>query len=238
MSMRYYKMANSNIFSNIVLTEYIKRSEDNWKNISDNFSNSVFSAAVSVLSGIKLWENLNDYSFILKVAISLFFALLFFIGLNLIVSKIMMFLRYLYEIIFCDKISEPEKKRIREYFYTELQPLVVMGLSLSQRVVSNQENEQDTQYKNDLDSIYLYQCLYYFNEILECSIRNRIYDYGRNGDLIKIIGEKPLICMYQAVINQLNQLKVKYNSNTELQGKINALLDDYTNRLNEVQRAR
>lgn len=239
MSIHYYKMANSNTFSNVALLEYIKHSEDNWKKISDDFSNSIFSAAVSVLSGIKIWEYLEGYSIVTKTIVSFWVAFVFFIFLNLFVSKIMSLFKYIYDVIFNNKISKEKEHEIREYFYTELQPLVVMGLSLSQRILDGPNSNQNVIYKVNLDKIYLYQCLYYFDEILKHSLEKKIYNYGNNDQLTVIIGKEALIGMYDSIIHQLKQLKERYNDvDIHTSILINSLLDGYEDRLSNTKKVR
>lgn len=216
MNTKYYKMANSNLLSNIEIVEYIKQSESFSNKLISGFSNAIFSSVVSVLVGIQLWDSMENRNIFLKIGIAFLSIIVLYLLSNLFIQKLLELLKVFVN-LFNNKKNKGEMSKTADFFYTELQPEIVMGLSLSERIISPQSQYNDWNYKENLDRIYIHQCIFYLRKAAEDIIREKIYSYV-DIPYERINEEIGFYAFYDtcnAVIIQLEKLRGKYCSEQE-----------------------
>lgn len=211
MNTKYYKMANSNLLSNIEIVEYIKQTEDFSNKLIDGFSNAIFSGVVSVLVGIKLWDSMEDSNIFLKIGLAFLSIIILYLISNFLIKKLLDFLKVI-GILLPKKKDKGKMSKKADYFYTELQPEIVMGLSLSERIINTNLQYDDKDYKENLDRIYIHQCIYYLRKAAEDIIKEKIYSYNNiPSERVNVeIGYYAFYDTCNAVIIQLEKLREKY----------------------------
>lgn len=212
MNAKYYKMANSNLLSNIEIVEYIKQSENSYNKLIDGFSNAIFSSAISVLVGIRLWNSMENKNLFLKIALAFLSIIVLYIISNFLIKIVINFIK-IFGAALLKKNNKGEMSKTADYFYTELQPEIVMGLSLSERIISTQFQYNDRDYKENLDRIYIHQCIYFLRKAAEDFSKENIFSYTDIPDerVNKEIGYYAFYDTCSAVIIQLEKLKEKYS---------------------------
>lgn len=233
MNTRYYKMANSNLFSNIEIVQYIKQSEEFSNKMIDSFSNAIFSSVVSVLVGMKMWNSMEDCNGFIKIGVAFVTILVLYVLAGFLLKKLMEILKLLLPKKLKVK-SDDNKNLMYDYFYTELQPQIVMGLSLAERILSNQFPYEELEYKKKLDKVYIHQCIYYFRKVSSDIDSKHIYTYC-NAPRDRIGEASGYYAFYdtcKAVIFQLEKLKNKYEfENERNKEKMENLKDDKEKKL-------
>lgn len=217
MNTKYYKMANSNLLSNIEIVEYIKQSESFSNKLISSFSNAIFSSVVSVLVGIQLWDSMENKNIFLKIGIAFLSIIVLYFLSNFFIKKLLEFLK-IFKDLLLNKKNIGEMSKTTDFFYTELQPEIVMGLSLSERIISPQSQYNDWNYKENLDRIYIHQCIFYLRKAAEDITKEKIYSYVDNPfeRINKEIGYYAFYDTCNAVIIQLEKLRGKYCGEQEM----------------------
>lgn len=145
---------------------------------------------------------------------------------------------YIRKVFIRRKTTETIEDKIEERFYTELQSMVIVAMSLSERIINPPEYGVSAEYKQNLDGIYIYQCLYYFHKVWEI-IHDEIQVYEKEA-YVNAIGYEIINNMNNAVIRQLKSLKNKYDSGKSLyidgkkiSNQIGTIIESYTKLLEE-----
>lgn len=213
MNMRYYKMANSNILSNVEVVEYIRKSEGFSNKFINSFTSALFSSVVGVLVGMELWKSMQKYNIFLKLVLAVLTVVTLYLLLYCLLKTVLNF----FNKIFKEK-NTGEMSSKSDYFYTEFQPQIVMGLSLAERILTEHAPYDDKDYQDSLNNIYIHQCLYYFRKLFDDITVNKIFsEDGTNDRVLKEIGYDVFYDTCSAVILQLKRLEAKYS--TELNFK-------------------
>lgn len=222
--MYFYKMSNSNILADSCIKKYLKKANDNIEQMKENFANAVFSAMASVLIGIEMWDRLDNFNIILRVLIVLVALLVSYFIITVAVIKLTGVIEWMCRIKGEKKDNETADDII-ERFNTEIMTEAVMGISLSQQII----NQPQTPYKQNLNQIYIYQCLYYFNRMMEdTQIEMNRCD---REFFIKKVGQGRFSSMCEAVLNQLGELKKavekqSFNNKTDINKKLDDIITD------------
>lgn len=198
--MYFYKMSNSNILADSCIRKYLKKANDNIEQMKGNFTNAVFSATASVLIGIEMWDRLDNFNIVLRGLIVFGALLVSYFIITVIVIKLTDVIEWVCRIN-GEKKNDDTVDDIKERFNTEILTEAVMGISLSQQII----NQPQSPYKQNLNRIYLYQCLYYFNRLIsDTQIEMNRCD---REFFIEAVGQERFSAMCEAVINQLEELK-------------------------------
>lgn len=198
--MYFYKMSNSNMLADSCIKKYLKKANDNIEQMKGNFTNAVFSAMASVLVGIEMWDRLDNFNVILRVLIVFIALLVSYFTVTVVVIKLTDVIEWICRIKGGKKNNETADD-IRERFNTEILTEAIMGISLSQQII----NQPQTSYKQNLNQIYIYQCLYYFNRLVD-DTRIEMNRCDREF-FIEKVGQERFRSMCEAVLNQLGELK-------------------------------
>ncbi len=198
--MYFYKMSNSNILADSCIRKYLKKANDNIEQMKGNFTNAVFSAMASVLIGIEMWDRLDNFNIVLRGLIVFAALLVSYFIITVVVIKLTDVIEWVCRIN-GEKKNDDTVDDIKERFNTEILTEAVMGISLSQQII----NQPQSPYKQNLNRIYLYQCLYYFNRLIsDTQIEMNRCD---REFFIEAVGQERFSAMCEAVINQLEELK-------------------------------
>lgn len=214
MGIHFYKMANSSVFSYAAMKAHFNKTEDFWQQFISNFTSTVFSACVSVLIGVGTWDSLGEIGLIRKALIVVFAILVVYFAVYFLTSFFVDRVQYIRKVFIRRKTTETIEDKIEERFYTELQSMVIVAMSLSERIINLPEYGVSAEYKQNLDDIYIYQCLYYFHKVWEI-IHDEIQVYEKEA-YVNAIGYEIINNMNNAVIRQLKSLKNKYDSGKSL----------------------
>lgn len=214
MGIHFYKMANSSVFSYAAMKAHFNKTEDFWQQFISNFTSTVFGACVSVLIGVGTWNSLGEISLIRKALIVVFAILVVYFAVYFLTSFFVDRVEYIRKVFVRRKTTETIEDKIEERFYTELQSMVIVAMSLSERIINPPEYGVSAEYKQNLDDIYIYQCLYYFHKVWEI-IHDEIQVYEKEA-YVKAVGYEIINNMNNAVIRQLKSLKNKYDSGKSL----------------------
>lgn len=238
MGIHFYKMANSTVFSYAAMKAHFNKTEDFWQQFISNFTSTVFSACVSVLIGVGTWDSLGEIGLIRKALIVVLAILVVYFAVYFLTSFFVDRVEYVRKVFIRKKTTETIEDKIEERFYTELQSMVIVAMSLSERIINPPENGVSAEYKQNLDDIYIYQCLYYFHKVWEI-IHDEIQVYEKEA-YVNAIGYEIINNMNNAVIRQLKSLKNKYDSGKSLyidgekiNDQIGKIIESYTNLLEE-----
>lgn len=238
MGIHFYKMANSSVFSYAAMKAHFNKTEDFWQQFISNFTSTVFSACVSVLIGVGTWDSLGEIGLIRKALIVVLAILVVYFAVFFLTSFFVDRVEYIRKVFIRRKTTETIEDKIEERFYTELQSMVIVAMSLSERIINPPEYGVSAEYKQNLDDIYIYQCLYYFHKVWEI-IHDEIQVYEKEA-YVNAIGYEIINNMNNAVIRQLKSLKNKYDSGKSLyiDGKkisdqIGKIIESYTKLLKE-----
>lgn len=214
MGIHFYKMANSSVFSYAAMKAHFNKTEDFWQQFISNFTSTVFSACVSVLIGVGTWNSLGEIGLIRKALIVVFAILVVYFAVYFFTSFFVDRVEYIRKVFIRRKTTETIEDKIEERFYTELQSMVIVAMSLSERIINPPEYGVSAEYKQNLDDIYIYQCLYYFHKVWEI-IHDEIQVYEKEA-YVNAIGYEIINNMDCAVIRQLETLRRKYDSGESL----------------------
>ena len=210
MGIHFYKMANSSVFSYAAMKAHFNKTEDFWQQFISNFTSTVFSACVSVLIGVGTWDSLGEIGLIRKALIVVFAILVVYFAVYFLTSFFVDRVEYIRKVFIRRKTTETIEDKIEERFYTELQSMVIVAMSLSERIINPPEYGVSAEYKQNLDDIYIYQCLYYFHKVWEI-IHDEIQVYEKEA-YVKAVGYEIINNMNNAVIRQLENLRRRYDN--------------------------
>lgn len=210
MGIHFYKMANSSVFSYAAMKAHFNKTEDFWQQFISNFTSTVFSACVSVFIGVGTWDSLGEIGLIRKVMIVVFAILVVYFAVYFLASFFVDRVQYIRKVFIRRKTTETIEGKIEERFYTELQSMVIVAMSLSERIINPPEYGVSAEYKQNLDDIYIYQCLYYFHKVWEI-IHDEIQVYEKEA-YVKAVGYEIINNMNNAVIRQLENLRRRYDN--------------------------
>lgn len=210
MGIHFYKMANSSVFSYAAMKAHFNKTEDFWQQFISNFTSTVFSACVSVLIGVGTWDSLGEIGLIRKVMIVVLAILVVYFAVYFLTSFFVDRVEYIRKVFIRRKTTETIEDKIEDRFYTELQSMVIVAMSLSERIINPPEYGVSAEYKQNLDDIYIYQCLYYFHKVWEI-IHDEIQVYEKEA-YVNAIGYEIINNMNNAVIRQLENLRRRYDN--------------------------
>lgn len=238
MGIHFYKMANSSVFSYAAMKAHFNKTEDFWQKFISSFTSTVFSACVSLIIGVGTWSRLGEIGLISKVLIVVFAILVVYFAVYFLTSIFVDKIEYISKIFIRKKTTETIEDKIEERFYTELQSMVIVAMSLSERIINPPEDGVRAEYKQNLDDIYIYQCLHYFHKVWEI-IHDEIQVYEKKS-YVNAVGYDIINNMNCAVIRQLENLRKRYDSGEgkcidgkEISDQIGRIIENYRKLLEE-----
>lgn len=147
-----------------------------------------------------MWDRLDNFNIVLRGLIVLGALLVSYFIITVVVIKLTDVIEWVCRIN-GERKNDDTVDDIKERFNTEILTEAVMGISLSQQII----NQPQSPYKQNLNRIYLYQCLYYFNRLIsDTQIEMNRCD---REFFIEAVGQERFSAMCEAVINQLEELK-------------------------------